>query len=162
MFLEKNFFFNLSMYLCCFFIISLWKRTGSFIWTNLSSPKDVLCQVWLKLVQWFLRRRFLKFCQCILLLNNYLLLEKDRTLIWTNLGPLHPSLVEIDPVVLEKMKMWKVSDNNNKNDAYANDGQRTNLSWAFSSGELKRPFNANNTLHVRPAPSPLKSLPSRG
>ena len=41
-----------------------------------------------------------------------------------------PSLVEIDPVVLEKkMKMWKVYDNNNDNDANANanddDRQRT-------------------------------------
>ena len=40
-----------------------------------------------------------------------------------------PSLVEIDPVVLEKkMKVWKVYDNNNDNDANDynndNDGQR--------------------------------------
>ena len=29
------------------------------------SPKDALCQVWLKLDQWFLSRRFLKVRQCI-------------------------------------------------------------------------------------------------
>ena len=29
------------------------------------SPNDALCEVWLKLVQWFLRRFFFKFCQCI-------------------------------------------------------------------------------------------------
>ena len=28
------------------------------------SPKNALCQVWLKLAHWFLRR-FFKFCQCI-------------------------------------------------------------------------------------------------
>ena len=31
------------------------------------SPKDALCQVWLKLAQWFLRRRFLKFVNVFLL-----------------------------------------------------------------------------------------------
>ena len=29
------------------------------------SPNDALCQVWLKLVQWFWRRRFLNFVKCI-------------------------------------------------------------------------------------------------
>ena len=49
--------------------------------------------------------------------------------IWTNLNPLHPkrfvpSLVEIDPVVLEKkMKMWKVYAKAQEED---DDGQWTN------------------------------------
>ena len=52
------------------------------------------------------------------------------------------SLVEIGHVVLEKkIKMWKVYDDNN-NDANNvnddNDRQRTNLTWAFGSGELKK------------------------
>ena len=43
-----------------------------------------------------------------------------------------PSLVEIDPVVLEKkMKMLKVYDNDDDDD----DGQQTN--FAYGSGELK-------------------------
>ena len=29
------------------------------------SPKDALCQVWLKLAQWLWRRRYFKFRQCI-------------------------------------------------------------------------------------------------
>ena len=36
---------------------------NKFIYLSL---KDALCQVWLKLVQWFLRRRFLKFVNVIL------------------------------------------------------------------------------------------------
>ena len=54
-----------------------------------------------------------------------------------------PSLVEIDPEVLEKkMKMWKVYDNDDYND----DGQRTNLTWAFGSGEQK--INTPNKYNV--------------
>ena len=44
------------------------------------SPKDALCQVWLKLALWFLRRRFLKFVHVILLFGNYLPLEKCMAL----------------------------------------------------------------------------------
>ena len=40
------------------------------------SPKDALCQVWLKLTQWFWRRRFFNFINVCLLFCNYLPLEK--------------------------------------------------------------------------------------
>ena len=40
------------------------------------SPKDALCLVWLKLAQWFLRRKFLKFVNVFLLFRYYLPLEK--------------------------------------------------------------------------------------
>ena len=43
------------------------------------SPKDALCQFWLKLVQWFFRS-FLNFVDVILLFHNYLPLEKGRAL----------------------------------------------------------------------------------
>ena len=43
-------------------IISPWKRVWPFILTKSlfksPSPKNDLCQVWLKLAQWFLRRRW--------------------------------------------------------------------------------------------------------
>ena len=42
------------------------------------SPKDALWQVWLKLVQWFLRR-FLNFVDVFSLFRNYLPLEKGGT-----------------------------------------------------------------------------------
>ena len=44
------------------------------------SPKDALCQVWLKLAQWFWRRRFFIFVNVFSLFRNYLPLEKGRTL----------------------------------------------------------------------------------
>ena len=67
------------------------------------SPKDDLCQVWLKLTQWFWRRRFLKFVNVFLHFRNYLPLEKGGALLipFTH-GCFVPSLVEIGQVVLEK------------------------------------------------------------
>ena len=48
----------LWMYSCCFVIFPCSKRTKPFIIKKLESPShiDALCQVWLKLAQWFLRR----------------------------------------------------------------------------------------------------------
>ena len=95
------------------------------------SPKDALCQVWLKLDQWFWRRRFLNFVNVFSLFRNYLPLE--QTWIPFTQGCFVPSLIEIGPVVLEKkMKMWKVYDNNDNNNNDNdnnddNDGQRTNF-----------------------------------
>ena len=43
---------------------------------ELFSSKDDLCQVWLELAQWFLRRKFLNFVNAFLLFGNYLSLEK--------------------------------------------------------------------------------------
>jgi hypothetical protein len=44
------------------------------------SPKDDLCQVWLKLAQWFWRRRFLNDPTPFLHFCNYLPLEEDLAL----------------------------------------------------------------------------------
>ena len=44
------------------------------------SPKDALCQVWLKLAQWFWRRRFFNFVIVFSLFRNYLPLEKGGAL----------------------------------------------------------------------------------
>ena len=49
--------------------------------------------VWLKLVQWFLRRNFFNFVNVFLLFHNYLPLEKGGPFIWTNLNPLHPRML---------------------------------------------------------------------
>ena len=70
------------MYFCNFVIISPWKKMWPTIKKPLvlPSPKDDLCQVWLKLGQWFWRKRFLKFVNVFSLFCNYLLLEKDRAL----------------------------------------------------------------------------------
>ena len=50
------------------------------------SPKDALCQDWLKLAQWFWRRRFFNFINVFSLFRNYFLLEKC--------GPLHLNKLE--------------------------------------------------------------------
>ena len=57
------------------------------------SSKDALCQVWLKLAQWFWRRRFLNLVNVFSLFRNYLPLEKDGAFIWRNLNPLHPRML---------------------------------------------------------------------
>ena len=48
-----------SMYFCNFIIISTWKKGRAIHMNKLDFPlcKDVLCQLWLKLAQWFWRRR---------------------------------------------------------------------------------------------------------
>ena len=37
---------------------------------EITSPKDILCQVWLKSAQWFLRRIFLNFVHVFSLFRN--------------------------------------------------------------------------------------------
>ena len=52
------------------------------------SPKDALCQVWLKLAQWLWRRRYLNFVNIFSIFQNYLLLGKGLVLPLNNLeGP---------------------------------------------------------------------------
>ena len=69
------------MYFHYFVIISPLKR-GAFIWTKLlfHSPKDALCQVWLKLAQLFWRKRFFNFVNVFSLFRNYFPLDKGGTL----------------------------------------------------------------------------------
>ena len=45
------------------------------------SPKDALYQAWLKLAQWFWRRRFLKFVNVLSPFRNYLPLENEEPFI---------------------------------------------------------------------------------
>ena len=110
--LEKKIFSILSMYFS-YYVITL--KRGVALHLNKresTSRKDTLCQVWLKLAKWFLRRRFLYFVNVFWLFCNYLPLEKDVALHLNKLEspPLKDALmIEIGPVVLEKkMKMWKV------------------------------------------------------
>ena len=60
---------------------------------KLESPSsmDALCQVWLKLDQWFWRKELFYLINVFLLFRNFLLLEK----VWglhLNLNPLHPRM----------------------------------------------------------------------
>ena len=70
------------------YIITLIKRRKNNIFNFMKiywklespSPKDALCQDWLKLAQWFWRRRFLSFVNVFSLFRNYLPLEKGGAL----------------------------------------------------------------------------------
>ena len=70
------------MYFRYFVIISNWKRVWPFIWKKTWIPitKDTLCFVWMKLAQWFWRRRILNFVNVFSLFCNYLHLEKSGAL----------------------------------------------------------------------------------
>ena len=74
-----------------------------------TSPKDALCQVWLKLAQWFWRRFFLISSMYFL---NYFLFPPlgkrrgpsfEQILIYFTQGYFLQSLVEIGLVVLERL-----------------------------------------------------------
>ena len=61
------------------------------------SPKDALCQDWLKLAQWFWRREFFNFVNVFLLFRNNLPFEKS--------GALHLNKVESPS---PKDALWQV------------------------------------------------------
>ena len=75
-------FFEISlMYFHYFVIISHWKKVKPLLCTHLnSSPTNALCQVWLKFVLWFWRRRFSNCVNEFLLFHYYFPLEKGGVL----------------------------------------------------------------------------------
>ena len=67
-----------------------------FIWTNLKSPSpnDAFCQNWLKLAQWFWRRRFQNFINVYF--HFFIIISPRKragSFIWTKLNPLHPKML---------------------------------------------------------------------
>ena len=54
------------------------------------SSKDALCQVWLKLAQWFWRRGLFNFVSVYSLFSNYLPMKRAGPFFSTNMNPLHP------------------------------------------------------------------------
>ena len=48
---------------------------------------------WLKLAQWFWRRRFFKYVNVFSQFHNYLPFKRVEPFIWTNLNPLHPKMI---------------------------------------------------------------------
>ena len=117
-------------------------RAGHLNKLEYPSLKDALGQVWLKLAQWFWRRRFFYVVNVFFAFSKLFPLCKGQgpsfEQNWIPITQLCfvSSLVEIGPVVLEKkMKMWKV---HNQQDRQTMDNRWSEkLTWAFSSGELK-------------------------
>ena len=127
------------MYFHYFVNISPWKRAGSFIWTNMNSllTKDTLCQDWLKLAQWFWRRRFLNFVNLFLLFLNYLRLEKAEALHLNKLEfPLHKDALRQVWLKLVQWfwRRWKCEKFTTKTDKFWSG----KLTWAFGEDELKK------------------------
>ena len=126
--IEWFFISKFRLYFLYLVIISPWKRVGTSKMNSLHQRMHCAKFGW----NWPSgsgEEDFLNFVNVFLLFGNFPL--------WKRAGPsleqmwipfIHgwfvPSLVEIGPVVLEKMKMWKVygNDNNDNND----DGKRTN------------------------------------
>ena len=104
------------------------------------SPKDALCQVWLKLALWFLRRRFLKFVNVFSPFPYYLPLEKGGVLHLNKLESPSPKnavcQVWLKLVVLEKkMKMWTVNgQTDDGHQAIRKAHLSSQLRWAKNTG----------------------------
>ena len=77
-----------SMHFRYFVIICPWKYCEALNMNKLQSPsaRDALCHVWLKLAQWFWRKRFLNF---INLFSHF----REGSIIWINLKSLHPGIL---------------------------------------------------------------------
>ena len=79
-----------KIYQCIFAISLLSAQRPSVEQMESRLPEDTLCQVWLKLAQWFWRRRFLKFVNVFSLFRNNLPLVKGGAL---HLNKLESSLL---------------------------------------------------------------------
>jgi hypothetical protein len=100
---EEDFFLKISVILLSRNYLPLHRDNPLHLYKlEFPSPKDDLCYVWLKLAQWFFRKRFLNDPTPILHFCNYLPLEEDLALylnklefpslkdnvyqVWLNLG----------------------------------------------------------------------------
>ena len=104
-------------------ITHLWNQ-----YKSMNTFKQSYDLIYYKIGQVVLEKKILKICQCIFTILYLSPLGKvwgpsfEKTWIPFAQGCFVPSLFEIGPVVLEKMKMWKDYDNNDNDH-----GQRTNF-----------------------------------
>ena len=145
---EKDF---MKIFLNCLFLfryIHLLEKGGALNLNKLESPspKDALCKVWLKLAQWFWRRRLLNVVNLFLLFHNYLPFEKGVALHLNKLE--YPSPKD---ALCQFGWNWPSTRGSGEEDENVKslqtegqtDRQTTDdrwsekLTWAFSSGELK-------------------------
>ena len=145
----------------CFFrnfvIITSWKRAWSFTWTNLNAlhPRMHCCKFGWNWAGDSGEEDFLNAVNVISLFCNYLPFGKgngplfDQKWIPFYQGCIMPSLLKIGPVVLEKKskigQVYRQTDR--QTNGQTDDRQSEKLTWAFSSGELRK---RNCTSKVRP------------
>ena len=108
-----------------------------------SSSKDDLCQVWLKLAQWFWRRRFLKLSMYFRSFVTISPWKRASPFILTNLNSLHSRLCAKFGWNWPSGSWEEVENRKNLQTDGQTDRQKTDERWsekltcAFSSGELK-------------------------
>ena len=80
--LEKKMFFNFVNVFSLFLNYLPLEKGGALHLNKVEypSPKDAMCQIWLKLAQWFWRRRFFYFINVFSLFRNYRNFEKGGDL----------------------------------------------------------------------------------
>ena len=139
-------FFNFVDVFYYFVIISPWERVWSFIFHKLEflSPKDALWQVWLKLTQWFLRRRFLNFVNVFhyFIITSISPLKRAWPFIWTNFKSLHPRMLCAKlswnwSASREKDENMKRLQTDGQTDRRTDNRRPKKLTWALSSVEIK-------------------------
>ena len=146
--LEKNFFLNFVNVFSIFRHFLPLEKGGALHLNKLEypSPKDALCQVWLKFAQWFWRRRILNFVKVFSLFRNYVPIGNG----WgPSLNKLEFSTPKDAPcqVWLKLAEwFWRRRWNCEKftkttTTTTTDNGQikfwSEKLTWAFGSGELK-------------------------
>ena len=144
---EEYFKFH-GLYFHYFVIIFPWKRAGpSFEQTWIPYTQGCFVPSWLKLAQWFWRRRFFNFINVISSFRNYLPFERGGAFISTNLYPLHPRMLcvkfgwnwlsgsgEEDENVKSLRQRRRQRQQRRRTTHKFWSGK---LTWAFGSGELK-------------------------
>ena len=126
--------------------LHVWEFIGSsFEETWIPIIHGCLCQVWLKLAQWFWRRGFFNFVNVFSLFRNYLPLEKGGVLHLNKLESPSPKDA-LGQVWLKfaqkKMKMWKVyRRTDRKTDRQTDDGRQL-IRKAHLSFQLRWAKNA--------------------
>ena len=141
---------------CFFAIISRWERCTLYL-SKLESPfllfrnylPKFVCQIWLKLAQWFWRRKFYKTLNIFLLFFNYLPLVKGVALNprmlsakfafnWPNGSGEEDE--NVNSLQWQQQCRWQTTDK----------FQSEKFTWSFSSGELrnKKAMGLNGHLSV--------------
>ena len=117
--------------------------------TQSPSPKDALCQVWLKLALWFWRRRFFLISSMYFgYFINISPWKRAWPFIWTKLNPLHPRMLcakfgwnwlSGSGEEGENVKsLWRQQRQRRQPQRRTTDKfWSEKLPWAFGSGELK-------------------------